>query len=140
MSTRLAISALVLAFVAAAIMGCPPKAPASRSGPMPTGPKSKAMSGSAEATANEQATENSAEATPEAANAAAEAPTSEIAKLFETKCTKCHELNIIEKQAHTPEDWTKIVKQMQAKKKGWITDSDAKQIAAYVADKFPEKK
>jgi cytochrome c5 len=60
--------------------------------------------------------------------APAAAPAADGKALFETKCSVCHGLDRVTARKETKEKWASIVKEMQGKKAGWISDADALKI------------
>ena len=56
--------------------------------------------------------------------------------LFEQKCAACHGLDRATVRKETKEKWASIVKEMQGKKAGWISDPDGAKIAEYLASQF----
>jgi cytochrome c5 len=53
--------------------------------------------------------------------------------LFEQKCSVCHELERATSRKETKGGWTAIVKEMQGKKAGWISDEEAAKIVDFLA-------
>ena len=79
---------------------------------------------------------------PEPAATAATAPAAPAADgkaLFEAKCSVCHGTDRATSRAETKEQWSSIVKEMQGKKAGWITDADASKIVDYLAAEHGKK-
>jgi cytochrome c5 len=60
--------------------------------------------------------------------AAPAAPAADGKTLFETKCSVCHGLDRVTARKETKEKWASIVKEMQGKKAGWISDAEALKI------------
>jgi cytochrome c5 len=56
------------------------------------------------------------------------APAADGKTLFETKCSVCHGLDRVTARKETKEKWSSIVKEMQGKKAGWISDAEALKI------------
>ncbi len=55
--------------------------------------------------------------------------------LFEQKCSVCHGLDRATSRKESKAKWTAIVKEMQGKKAGWISDAEADKIIDFlVAD------
>ncbi len=52
---------------------------------------------------------------------------------FEQKCGVCHELARAADRKETRENWAGIVKDMQGKKAGWISDAEAAKIIDFLA-------
>jgi cytochrome c5 len=133
MPVRLAVILSLLVAAVLALHGCPKPTPqepsqnASAIGPGTPGETPEPVANEEAAPANEA---EDSEAAPEtSANAKA---------LFETKCSKCHKL---EKATSEPGDkahWDELVKEMQAKKAGWISDAEAAQIAGHCAGQYPK--
>jgi len=73
-------------------------------------------------------------ATPAAGGAVAEGKT-----LFEQKCSVCHELTRATSLTETKDGWAAIVKQMQGKKEGWISDDEAAKIVDFLAAEHGKK-
>ncbi len=65
------------------------------------------------------------------------APLSEAAQdgkiLVEKMCTVCHTLERVMERDETREKWEKIIKEMQGKKPGFISDADAAKILEYLS-------
>ena len=61
-----------------------------------------------------------------------------MAKLYETKCAKCHELTPVAESTYTSDEALKLVKEMQAKDTKWISDEEAEKIAKHIAEKYPK--
>lgn len=59
--------------------------------------------------------------------------------LFEQKCGVCHELARATSRTETKEGWAAIVKDMQGKKAGWISDAEAAKIAEYLSAGYGKK-
>lgn len=66
-------------------------------------------------------------------------PATDAKGLFETKCIKCHKLEVATSRTETRERWEQIVKDMQGKQPGWISDAEAAQIADYLASAHGSK-
>ena len=58
-------------------------------------------------------------------------------KLFNTKCTRCHTLQRVEKHDPDKEPWPELVKDMQGIEAGWISDDEAKAITEHLQKAFP---
>ncbi len=52
--------------------------------------------------------------------------------VFETKCVKCHPLNVILQQKRTPQEWDNLVKRERLKAITWISLDEAHDIAMYL--------
>ncbi len=59
--------------------------------------------------------------------------------LFEQKCSVCHELTRATSRTETKEGWTAIVKQMQGKSPGLISDDDAAKIVDFLTAEHGKK-
>jgi cytochrome c5 len=59
--------------------------------------------------------------------------------LFEQKCGVCHDLARSTSRTDTKEGWTSIVKEMQGKKAGWISDGEAAKIAEFLTAEHGNK-
>ncbi len=70
---------------------------------------------------------------PAAPAAPVAAPLPDGKALFEAKCSVCHGLDRPAALKETKEKWASIVKEMQAKKVGWISDAEASKIVDYLA-------
>jgi mono/diheme cytochrome c family protein len=55
--------------------------------------------------------------------------------LFEKMCGVCHTLGRATARAETKEKWESIIKEMQGKKPGFISDAEAEKILAYLSSK-----
>ncbi len=68
---------------------------------------------------------------------AAPAPLSEAAQdgkiLVENMCVVCHSLERVMSRNETREKWEKIIKEMQGKKPGFISDADAEKMLEYLS-------
>jgi len=71
--------------------------------------------------------------------APAVSPTAEGKDLFGVKCGVCHDLGRATSRQETKEKWAEIVKEMQGKKAGWITDADAAKIVEFLAMEHGKK-
>jgi mono/diheme cytochrome c family protein len=71
--------------------------------------------------------------------APAASPAAEGKALFEQKCIVCHPLDRATAHAETKEKWVQIVKEMQGKKAGWISDADAAKIVEFLAAEHGKK-
>ena len=67
------------------------------------------------------------------APAAAVSAVEEGKALFEQKCSVCHGLDRATARAETKEEWSSVIKEMQAKKAEWISDAEAAKILEYLA-------
>jgi cytochrome c5 len=59
--------------------------------------------------------------------------------LFEQKCGLCHGLGLSTSRTETTAGWTSIVKQMQGKKSGWISDDEAAKIVEFLTAEHGRK-
>jgi cytochrome c5 len=73
------------------------------------------------------------------AAAAPAAPEAGGKTLFETKCSVCHGLDRPAALKQTKEEWASLVKEMQGKKAGWISDAEASKIVDYLAAQYGKK-
>jgi len=55
--------------------------------------------------------------------------------LFESKCARCHKLEVSLKETRNPAEWTKITQRMAGYSDGGITVKEAEKIAEYLAKK-----
>ena len=55
--------------------------------------------------------------------------------LFENMCGVCHTLGRATARTETKEKWESIIKEMQGKKPGFISDAEAEKILAYLSSK-----
>jgi len=55
--------------------------------------------------------------------------------LFESKCARCHKLEVSLKETRNLEEWTKITQRMAGYSDGGITVKEAEKIAEYLAKK-----
>jgi mono/diheme cytochrome c family protein len=55
--------------------------------------------------------------------------------LFEKMCGVCHTLGRATARSETKEKWESIIKEMQGKKPGFISDAEAEKILAYLSSK-----
>jgi mono/diheme cytochrome c family protein len=79
-------------------------------------------------------------ATPAAPAASApEAPVQSGKVLFENKCSVCHGVDRATSRSESKEKWASIVKEMQGKKDGWISDAEASKIVDYLAAEHGKK-
>jgi cytochrome c5 len=79
-------------------------------------------------------------AAPAAPAAAAPAvPAADGKSIFESKCGVCHGLDRAAIRHETKEKWVSIVKEMQEKKAGWISDAEASKIVDYLAAEHGKK-
>ena len=65
--------------------------------------------------------------------AAPAAPAADGKALFEMKCSVCHGLDRVTARKEKKEKWASIVKEMQGKKAGWISDAEALKIVDSLA-------
>jgi len=111
----------------AAMAGC--------SKPGPAGPGSAAPGPAVPAAAPAPGAQASAPG-PEAAVPSAGATPAEIAEgkaFFGRKCGVCHDIDrAAGDRRETREGWAAIVKDMQGKKAGWISDAEAAKILGYL--------
>ena len=77
------------------------------------------------------------QAAPPAAPAAA--PQADGKTLFEAKCSVCHGIDRATSRTETKEKWAELVKTMQSKKAGWISDADASKIVDFLAAEHGKK-
>jgi len=70
---------------------------------------------------------------------AAGAAVAEGKTFFEQKCGVCHDLERAADRKETRENWAKIVKDMQEKKAGWITDAEAVKIVDFLVAEHGKK-
>jgi cytochrome c5 len=73
-------------------------------------------------------------AAPAAGGAVAEGKT-----LFEQKCSVCHELTRATSRTETKEKWASLIKEMQGKKAGWISDDEAAKIVEFLVAEHGKK-
>ena len=71
--------------------------------------------------------------------AAPAAPAADGKSIFVTKCSVCHGLDRATVRKETKEKWASIVKEMQGKKAGWISDAEATKIVDYLAAEYGKK-
>jgi len=68
---------------------------------------------------------------------AAPAPLSATAEdgkiLVESMCVVCHSLDRVMSRTETREKWEKIIKEMQGKKPGFISDADTEKMLEYLS-------
>jgi mono/diheme cytochrome c family protein len=135
MAPRITVALVLLVVAMLALHGCPkpvekapevtsPKLEATQ--PPPTEGASNAEAGPA----NETEASANSEAAPEAAG--------DAKVLFETKCSKCHEIAKATKEPGDKAHWDGLVKEMAAKKAGWISDAEIAQIAEYCCATYPK--
>ncbi len=53
-------------------------------------------------------------------------------KVFESKCSKCHDLDRPLKKTKTAEGWRKTIARMRSHSQGAITEADAQMILEYL--------
>ena len=73
------------------------------------------------------------------AAAAPAVPAADGKSIFESKCGVCHGLDRAAIRHETKEKWVSIVKEMQGKKAGWISDAEASKIVDYLAAEHGKK-
>jgi mono/diheme cytochrome c family protein len=56
--------------------------------------------------------------------------------LFEQKCGVCHGLDRASARTETKEKWSAIIKEMQGKREGWISDDDAARVLDYLTSTY----
>jgi cytochrome c5 len=78
-------------------------------------------------------------AAPAAPAAAPAAPAADGKALFEAKCSVCHGLDRATSRTETKETWAGIVKEMQGKKAGWISDAEGSRIVDFLAAEHGKK-
>lgn len=59
--------------------------------------------------------------------------------LFEQKCGACHGLERATVRKESKEKWVAVVREMQGKKKDWISDAEADKIAEFLASEHGKK-
>jgi cytochrome c5 len=126
MPRALLTAGVLLAVVAVALLvGCPPSTPtgepappASTSGPGASPEPSGAVNAAASSASN------------------VEAEASDVKTLAETKCGKCHNFAKAIEDKHDAAEWGKVVRDMAAKKAGWISDAEAAQITSYLSTNY----
>ena len=74
-----------------------------------------------------------------AAPATPAAPASDGKTLFDNKCGVCHGIDRATVRAETKEKWLSIVKDMQGKKAGWISDAEAAKIVEFLVAEHGKK-
>lgn len=80
------------------------------------------------------------QAAPPAVPAAAPAaPVADGKTLFAAKCSVCHTLDRATSRTETKEKWAELVKTMQTKKAGWISDEEASRIVDFLAAEHGKK-
>lgn len=62
------------------------------------------------------------------------AKNAEVAIIFQTKCTACHELRSPDNRALTSEQWEDTITRMAGKENADITDTERDRIIAFIAD------
>ena len=78
-------------------------------------------------------------AAPAAPVAAPAAPAADGKTLFDNKCGVCHGIDRATSRTETKEKWTSLVKEMQGKKAGWISDAEASKIVDFLAAEHGKK-
>ena len=116
-NTRIALS-LIAAVAAAGMIGCAKQ----------EAPKTEATPSSAPPAA----------AAP-AATAPATADTAGLKATFEQKCSTCHTVDRATSRQETREAWTALVKKMQAKQPGVISDAEATKIVDFLTAEHGKK-
>jgi mono/diheme cytochrome c family protein len=76
---------------------------------------------------------------PAAPAAPVAAPLPDGKTLFEMKCSVCHGIDRAMVHKETKEKWASIIKEMQAKKVGWISEDEAAKIVDYLAAEHGKK-
>jgi mono/diheme cytochrome c family protein len=56
--------------------------------------------------------------------------------IFEQKCGVCHGLDRATARTETKEEWSAIIKEMQEKREGWISDEDAARVLDYLTSAY----
>ncbi|MGA7104468.1 MAG: cytochrome c [Candidatus Deferrimicrobiaceae bacterium] len=56
--------------------------------------------------------------------------------IFEQKCSVCHGLDRATARTETKDKWSAIIKEMQGKKAGWITDEEAARVLDYLTSAY----
>lgn len=59
--------------------------------------------------------------------------------IFETKCAKCHPLNLILQQKRTPKEWDRLVQRERKKAITWISLDEAQDITMYLGEYYGNK-
>lgn len=114
-NTRIAMS-LIAAVAAAGLIGCSKQEAPKTEAPPPPAPAAAA-----------------APSTP------AQADVAEPKVLFEQKCSICHTVDRATSRQQTREEWTALVKKMQAKQPGSISDDEAKRIVDFLTAEHGKK-
>jgi mono/diheme cytochrome c family protein len=65
--------------------------------------------------------------------------TDEGRALFQEKCGVCHRTRIVTSRKEAVETWAQIVKAMQGKRGGWISDAQARKIVEYLTADYGTK-
>jgi mono/diheme cytochrome c family protein len=73
-------------------------------------------------------------APPPAVSAAAEGKA-----LFEQKCGVCHGLDRATARKESKDKWIEVVRDMQGKKAGWISDAEGAKIVEFLASEHGKK-
>jgi cytochrome c5 len=113
MSVRPVVLSLLSAMLLVFAIGCAKQEP-----PKPAAPAAPAAT---------------APAAPEAA------PLADGKTLFEAKCSVCHGIDRATSRTETKEKWASIVKEMQGRKDGWISDAEAAKIVDFLAAEHGKK-
>jgi mono/diheme cytochrome c family protein len=59
--------------------------------------------------------------------------------LCQEKCGVCHRTRIVTSRKEAGETWEQIVKAMQGKRGGWISDAQARKIVEYLTAEYGTK-
>jgi mono/diheme cytochrome c family protein len=78
-------------------------------------------------------------AAPAAPAAAPAAPAADGRAVFEAKCGVCHPLDRTTVRQETRDTWVSIVKDMQGRKSGWISDAEAAKIIEFLTAEYGKK-
>lgn len=129
MRNRSIVVCVLSLFVIFTALGC-----SKSEAPKPEAPPAPAA---APAPAPETAAPASAPGTPAAPAAGGAAAEGKV--LFEQKCGVCHDLARAADRKETRENWAGIVKDMQGKKAGWISDAEASRILDFLVAEHGKK-